>query len=340
MLNQTDLSRVDLNLLVLFDTVRQTLHVGRAAEQMHLTASAVSHGLGRLRRLLNDPLFLRTPKGVVPTERALQLSGPVADVLMQARSVLASAEPFDPASSTRRFTIGAPDGVSAVLLPSLLDCLRKKAPGIDIGVRQLLPAPGETSIERAWRSAYTDLEARTMDVAVLPFGAVPTRFQAGALYAEDFVIVVAAGHALARDPTLDRFCEMHHLVVSESGDAHGFVDTLLAEQGRKRRVALTVPNFMFALSVVAETDLVCAMPRRLAAMHATRFRILSIEPPLPLGRFELHAVTPRAALMDAGLKWLFEQVCGSGTRRRAARTAPIGKAKRTGRSGRPAAPPR
>jgi DNA-binding transcriptional LysR family regulator len=276
--------------------------------------------LGRLRRLLNDPLFLRTPKGVVPTERALQLAGPIADVLAQTRSVLASAEPFDPARSTRRFTIGAPDGISAVLLIQLMGELRGLAPGIDIGVRQLLPAPGETSLSRAWRSAFTELEARVMDIAVLPFGDVPLRFHASALYDEDFVIAVAAGHPFARNVTLNRFCAMRHLVVSDSGDAHGFVDQVLAEQGRSRRVALTVPNFMFALSVVAESDLVCALPRRFAAMHAARFGIASLEIPLPMGRFQLHAVTPKAALMDAGLKWLFELLCDSATRRSSQRT--------------------
>jgi DNA-binding transcriptional LysR family regulator len=74
MLNGIDLSRTDLNLLVLFEAVLEELHVGRAAERLNLSASAVSHGLGRLRRLLNDPLFLKTPKGVVPTERAKELA--------------------------------------------------------------------------------------------------------------------------------------------------------------------------------------------------------------------------------------------------------------------------
>ncbi len=74
MLNEIDLSRADLNLLVLFETVLKTRHVGRAAEKLNLSPSAVSHGLGRLRQLLNDPQFLRTPKGVVPTERANELA--------------------------------------------------------------------------------------------------------------------------------------------------------------------------------------------------------------------------------------------------------------------------
>src|SRR5688572_9671851 len=124
MLNQTDLSRMDLNLLVLFEAVLEERHVGRAAERLNLSPSAISHGLGRLRRLLNDPLFVRTPKGVVPTDRASELAAPIADVLARIRRVVATAEPFDPATSTRRFTIGAPDGVSSVLLTGLLDGLR------------------------------------------------------------------------------------------------------------------------------------------------------------------------------------------------------------------------
>lgn len=85
MLNQIDLTRIDLNLLTLFEAVLEEGHVGRAASRMHLTASAVSHGLGRLRRLLNDPLFLKTPKGVVPTARATELAAAIAEVLACAR---------------------------------------------------------------------------------------------------------------------------------------------------------------------------------------------------------------------------------------------------------------
>ena len=212
MLKQIDLVRADLNLLVLFEAVLEERHVGRAADRMRLTPSAVSHGLGRLRRMLNDPLFLRTPKGVVPTARANELAAPIADVLTRARSVIETSKPFDAARSTRRFTIGAPDGVSAVLLPPLLDQLRETAPGVDISVRQLLPVPGETSPERAWRVAFADLEARAMDVAIIPSEHIPARFHKRGLYDEDFVVAMRAKGARAL--TLDRYCEMHHAVVS------------------------------------------------------------------------------------------------------------------------------
>ena len=311
MLNEIDLSRTDLNLLVLFEVVLEERHVGRAADRLALTPSAVSHGLGRLRRMLNDPLFLRTPKGVVPTVRATELAGPVADVLARARTVISTAAPFDPESSTRRFTIGAPDGSSAVLLPPLLANLRKSAPGIDISTRQLLPTPGETSPARAWRFAFADLEARAMDIAIIPFDDIPARFHRRTLYQEDFIVAMRAGHPFAKAPTLDRYCEMQHLVVSHAGDAYGFVDEVLAKQGQSRRIALTVPNFMFALAVIAETDLITALPRRFAALHAPHFGVVTVEAPLPLGRFRLTAIAPKAAMMDAGLAWFFNVLAGA-----------------------------
>jgi DNA-binding transcriptional LysR family regulator len=300
MLNEIDLSRIDLNLLVLFEAVWEERHVGRAAERLNLTSSAVSHGLGRLRRHLDDPLFLRTPKGVVPTARATELAASIADILARIRGVMATVAPFDPSTSTRRFTIGAPDGISAVVLRSLLGELNQIAPRVDIGIRQILPAPA-----RIWQTAIADLEARAMDIAIIPSDDIPTRFEKRCIYEETFVIVVRAGHPFARDPTLDRYCEMKHLVVSYGGDPYGFVDEQLAKQGRARRIALTVPNFMFALAVVAETDLISALPRRFAALHAARFGVLSLDAPLSLPGFRVNAVIPKAAIMDPGVAWLF-----------------------------------
>lgn len=301
MLNKIDLSRADLNLLVLFETVLEEGHVGRAAARLNLSASAVSHGLGRLRQLLKDPLFLRTPKGVVPTARTMELAAPIADILARVRSVVSTAEPFDPASSTRRFVIGAPDGVSAVVLPPLLAKLRQTAPSVDISMRQVLPTPA-----RVWQSAISELETRAVDIAIIPSDDIPVRFVGRILYEEDFVIAMRAGHPFGQAPTLHRYCQMQHLVVSLTGDAHGFVDEMLAKQGYERRVALTAPNFMFALAVIAETDLISALPRRFVAMHGARFGVVSVDAPLTMERSRVRAVAPKVAMMDAGLAWLFD----------------------------------
>jgi DNA-binding transcriptional LysR family regulator len=301
MLNQIELSRIDLNLLVLFEVVMEERHVGRAARRLNLSPSAVSHGLGRLRRLLKDPLFLRTPKGVVPSARASELTAPIDDILARVRSVLSAAKPFDPAASERRFTIGAPDGVSAVLVPELLGAVRKVAPRINIGVRDILPIAGAGP----WDRALGELEARSIDVVLLPLDNVPARFAERTLYREDFVIGMRAGHQFASRPTLDAFCDAQHLVVSQAGDPHGFVDDLLASRGRSRQVALTAPNFMMALAVLAETELIAALPRQLVARHAARFGLASIEPPFPFRSDPIRAIATRSAMMDAGVAWLF-----------------------------------
>jgi len=305
MLNEIDLSRTDLNLLVLLEAVLEERHVGRAAERMNLTPSAVSHGLGRLRRLLNDPLFLRTPKGVVPTERAVELAPAIADILARARRVVSASAPFDPATSKRCFTIGAPDAVSAVMLPPLLATLKTAAPGIDLRVRQLLPPIKTREFDRAWEPVLAELETREIDIAIVPLRQVPARFAARTVYEEDFVIAARVGHPYAKRPNLEHFCTLQQIVVSLTGDAHGLVDKVLAKRGLSRRVALTVPNFMMALALIAETDLIGAMPRSLLAMHAPRLGLTLIEPPVPLRRDPIRAIVTKAAIMDAGVAWLY-----------------------------------
>jgi DNA-binding transcriptional LysR family regulator len=303
MLNEIDLSRADLNLLVLFETVLAERHVGRAAERLKLSPSAISHGLGRLRRLLNDPLFLRTPKGVVPTARATELAEPVADILARVRRVVSTAEPFDPARSSRRFTIGAPDAISAVLLPTLLADLRRSAPQVDISMRQALPQ------SLAWQAVLAELEARRADVIVIPpRGDVPARFASRLIGEEEFVIAMRAGHPFADSPTLERYCAALHLVTSQSDDSYAYVDQVLAARGLRRRVALTVPNFMLALAVVAGSDLLAAMPRSFVAMHGARFGVTSVEAPLPFDVFSIRLIAPGAAMMDAGIAWLFGRI--------------------------------
>jgi DNA-binding transcriptional LysR family regulator len=311
MMNEIDLSRTDLNLLVLFEIVMEERHVGRSAGRLNLSPSAVSHGLGRLRTLLGDPLFLKTPRGVVPTDRAMQLAAPIAGILAHVRSVVASAEPFDPARSSRRFTIGAPDGVSSVFLPSLLDALHETAPGIDIAIRQLLPSQGDTDPTRAWRNALVELEARAMDLAVLPQDDFPARFAKRTLYEEEFVIALRIGHPLARNVSTEAYCAAGHLVVSHSGDAFGFVDAALAELGLSRRVALTVPNFMFGLATLASTNLVSAMPARFVGKFGAQFGVIAARSPIALPRFQLNLVAPQVALMDTGLAWLVATLEGA-----------------------------
>lgn len=315
MLKHVDLSRTDLNLLVLFEAVMQERHVGRAAQRMNLSPSAVSHGLGRLRSLLGDPLFIKTPRGVTPTDRALALEETIAEVLAGARRIVETSAPFEPRTSTRAFTLGAPDATAAVFLPPLVSLLRKQAPHLDMRIRSLMPAPGATSAEVAWRNAFADLDTRAMDVAVLPADAAPARFSMVTLFSEGFVIAARSGHPWLAKPTLARFLAQDHLVVSQTGDPFGFVDAALAERGLKRRVTLTAPNFMLALALLAQSDLLAAIPASLFRLHGPRFRLKSTKPPLTLPGFDINAITPKPALQDVGVSWLvtsLARACSTG----------------------------
>jgi DNA-binding transcriptional LysR family regulator len=311
MLNETPLSRIDLNLLVLFEVVLAEGHVGRAAKRLSLSPSAVSHGLRRLRELLNDPLFLKHPKGIVPTERATALAAPIAAILAQVRNVVATADPFDPKTSTRRFRVGAPDAALAVILPPLLARIRASAPNVDVAVQHLQVAP--------WSEAFDVLDARGVDVAIIPLADVPARFVTRALYGEDFVVAMRADHPLRTGLTLKRYCEALHVLVSPIGDARGHVDRALAERGMARRVMLTVPNFMLALTAIADTDLLCAVPRNFLAAQAQRFRLVSAELPLNLGDDPLRAVAPKVALADGGVAWFVDALVASTASGRSAR---------------------
>jgi DNA-binding transcriptional LysR family regulator len=297
MLNRTNLARIDLNLLVLFEAVLEEKHVARAASRLHVSPSAVSHGLGRLRRLMQDPLFLRQPKGVVPTERARRLAAPIADILERARQVMSEAVGFDPATSHRRFVIGAPDGAYGVLLPPLLAEIRRTAPGIDLSVRNLVGN---------FETALSDLDERRLDLAIVPLSDIPVRFATRKLYDEDFVLVRRGGKAAARKLTLAQYCEAPHLVVSVSGDPVGPVDRELAKRGATRRVVLTVSNFMQAMAIVAESDLVAALPRQFALKHAARYKVDISEPPFQFLSSPLRAVVPEVATRDLGLAWLLD----------------------------------
>jgi DNA-binding transcriptional LysR family regulator len=301
MVHAIDLSRVDLNLLVLFEAVMAERHVGRTGKRLHLSPSAISHGIARLRVVLHDPLFLKHPKGVVPTDRATELAPAIGEILDRVRGVLGSAEGFEPRRSTRRFTIGAPDAVFPAVLPPLLAALAKTAPQIDIAARTIMP-----------QGALAELDARHVDLVIQPAlpTPIPPRFAHTRLYEEEFAIALRKGHPLGSKLSLAQYCAASHVLVSATGDPHGNVDTELRKLGRVRRVAATVPSFLAALALVSETDLVAAVPRQ-TRLYAGRFGVVLVNPPAPLAplsRSAINVIATRAGMTDAGIDWLYHTV--------------------------------
>jgi len=311
MLNQIDLSRVDLNLLVLFETVLAKRNVGLAAAALNLSPSAVSHGLGRLRRLLNDPLFLRTPRGVIPTDRALKLAPQIAEVLAGVRQVLAGAEPFDPGTSTRRFRLGVGDAFLCTAGPTLAARLAADAPSVGVSVLHIVPSFQQSLDEGPWDHVLAMLENRELDVAILPWLIGPARFALRPVPGGEDRLVAAtrSDHPFAQDPTIDTYCRSRHLVVSVRGDPVVATDASLSELGRTRRVVMTAPNFTSALFLAAESDLVVSLPQSLIAAHGARFGLVETPLPFEVSPSNIVTVTTRAALQDSGVAWLVDLVC-------------------------------
>jgi DNA-binding transcriptional LysR family regulator len=298
--SELDLSRVDLNLLVLFEAIERERHIGRAAERLNLSPSAVSHGLGRLRRLLNDPLFQKYPKGVAPTRRALELASPISEALARVRSVIAAAEPFDPATSRRRFHLGAPDGVLAFVLPALIARLAHAAPQIDLAARLLMPFEVPAA-----------LDSGAVEVALTPLGDLPARFCVRRLYDDEWAVAMRAGHPLAGRLDLDSYCRAGHLVVSLRGDPVANIDQELAAIGRRRRVASTAPHLLLGLQLAGESDLLIAAPAQLARRHAAGYGLSVAAPPRsPVSTSARRSRARRAAIRARLGCWPPSRTCG------------------------------
>jgi DNA-binding transcriptional LysR family regulator len=232
----SNLRNFDLNLLLAFDVLMQERNVTRAAERMFVTQSAMSHTLHRLRQQLDDPLLVKTPSGMQPTERAMALVAPVRSLLLEMERLLEPPQAFDPVSSQRRFTIAATDYMEFLLLPDLSRLIEQVAPGIDIHVKRT-------------ESAFplTQLENGSLDV-VLGFASIlepPAQLCCEHLFVDLMACVVRDDHPkILQAPSLEEYLSAAHMLISRTGSQVGVIDAKLAEMGLERRINLIVPHFI------------------------------------------------------------------------------------------------
>ena len=233
--------------------------------------------------------------------RALALAEPVADLLAQARNVLASAAPFDPATSTRRFVIGAPDG--SVFLRPLLAVLRDRAPGIDIGLRQLMPPQGGHSVERAWTPVFAQLEAGGHR-----YRGRADRSPAAALRGpHDLRRGFCRGRPCA--PPVRRAADAAALLPEPASGGVDYRRSLRHRRCRIGRAGSRPPcrayraGFCLGTCDGGRNRFDCGDAAAFVAMHAAHFAVVSRELPLHLRTFSIQAAVPKVALMDAGLAW-------------------------------------
>jgi len=296
-----DIRTVDLNLLKAFDALMDEGSVTRTAGRLAVTQPAVSGMLNRLRESFGDPLFVRTQRGVMPTPRAIELAGPVKDVLAQVEALLRPAA-FDPATASFTVSIATTDyALKAVVMP-FLAALRPLAPGIRVAVRPM----DETRLRGQF-------ERGEVHIALLTPQTTPQDLHARRLFDEDYVCVLRQGHPEAGRGrlTLARFCALDHAIVSlDGGGFVGATDEALKALGRSRRVVLSMPSFMSLLDVVRASDLIALVPRR----HVADVRdVVLVQPPLQVAGFTKVAAWHARTHEDARYRWaraLLFQSCG------------------------------
>jgi DNA-binding transcriptional LysR family regulator len=301
-MNGVHLGSLDLNLLLALDALLQERNVTRAAARLGITQSAASHALARLRGVTGDALLVRTKGGMVPTVRAETLGPPIRRALEDMTRALAPPARFDPRIARLRFTLGTSDYGELVLLPKLVELLAREAPHIDLRVHTI------------GTDVSAPLGTAAIDLAIAPVGRVDDSpgLVRRRLFDERFVCVVRRGHPLAgkRKLTLARFAAASHALISPSEKEGGFVDDALARMGMARRVAVMVPHFLMAPHLVASSDLVLTLARRVADVLAKPLRLALLEPPkeLSLAGFTMSAMWHERTQNDPAQRWLREQL--------------------------------
>lgn len=293
-IDTSHIRKLDMTLLLVFEEVLRHRKTTLAARQLGLSQSAVSHALSRLREIFADPLFLRRRDGLQPTARALALGPQVARLIDLAGETVRAGREFDPQTSTRTFRVAANDLFCTLLAPPLLAELRRIAPSVRLTFHYAVSA-----------QAFEGLKHDDFDLAVGRFYELPGGFESTEIGQEGFVVVARRNHPQIRNRlTLKRWLACEHLLVSFSGGLHGATDATLAAQGLKRNVAASMPLFFATLSSVATSDLIAAVPARLAAAQATRFKLAVYPPPLAIASFPVSLIRHERSKSDAGLDWL------------------------------------
>ncbi len=289
------LAGVDLNLALVLHAVLEERSVSRAARRLGLSQSATSHALARLRGLLDDPVVVRTPEGLVPTPRAQQLAPFLTAGLQALDQALLCRPVFDPSTTRRNFRLGASDYAEYLLLPPLLEQIGKHAPLVDVWAVPLRP-------DQDVQLATGDLD---LAIGLPPASDRFAGLHVEPLFEERFVCLVRKGHPLTRGKlTVSRFAKARHALIAPRGRPGGAVDSALEAQGLSRRVCLAVPHFLVAPPIIARTDLVLTIARRIAQAFRGSLPLTVLDPPLPLPHFTVAMMWHERTHADPACAWL------------------------------------
>jgi DNA-binding transcriptional LysR family regulator len=292
-----DTNRLDLNLLVALEALLAERNVTKAARRLNLSQPALSAQLNRLRDIFGDPLLLPAQRGMIATARALELHEPLHRALEQVRGVVKEQTPFDPATADMTFSIAASDYVQYAVLMPLTLTLQRDAPKVRLAWRAI-----------DGRTIAGQMETGEVDLGFITPETAPGALRSRKLFDETYVCIVRRNHPLIGSKLdLATFAALDHLIVSPRGG--GFTsatDAVLQSLSRERRVGLSIASFLMAPEIVARSDMVALVPRRLVQDRADRLLIL--EPPLAVPGFTISLVWHDRTTAHPAQRWLREKL--------------------------------
>jgi DNA-binding transcriptional LysR family regulator len=290
-------NKLDLNLLVALDAMLVERNISRAAERLHVSQSAMSSSLARLRTYFDDPLLVQVGRRMEPTPRAQALKEVVRDILGRVDTAIATRPQFDPAQSDREFRLFASDYTLVTLMPHLLALVRRQSGTVRL---QLSPLP---QLDRPQHA----LERGEADLLICPRNYCSREHPVEILFEEEFNCVVWSGSRFAQAGalTLDQYMAAGHVVTEPSGiDRPTLESWFMQHNGIVRRAEVTTFSFVAAPFVVVGTECVATVQGRLARF-AQRSQPLTLLPlPVPMPRMEQAMQWHKSRTHDAGLLWL------------------------------------
>lgn len=295
-----DFHGIDLNLLAAFDALVNERNVTRAAAHVGVSQPAMSAALSRLRTLFNDQLFLRSAHGLLLTPKARDLAEPVSQALKQIEEALLPKPRFEPANASITFTLGLSEYPAFVLLPIIVKAMENHGKGISLAVH------GVGSRD----SAVDLLDAGTIDVAI---GAPPSiaekRILTQTIMRDEFITIVRRDHPdVTNGMNMQTFLKLTHLLVSPEGDRYGMVDQALIHLGKRRTLGLTLPQMFAAPSVVAQTDMVSTVLKRIAQHSCDWRKLAAYPPPVAMPEINYDLMWHRRNDTHPAQQWLREQI--------------------------------
>ncbi|SNT38240.1 transcriptional regulator, LysR family [Noviherbaspirillum humi] len=289
-----DLKDIDLNLLVVFNELLMERRVSAVAEKLGLTQPAVSNALARLRRLLGDDLFLRTSRGMEPTEYASQLAEPIGYALGTIRSTLNRRSEFDPLTSDRKFTVGMTDIGEIYFLPGLMDALARQAPGVTV-----------STVRNTAINLRDEMEAGHVDLAVGLLPQLKSGFFQRRLFQQRYVCMFRADHPRFGDAlSVAQFAGADHVVVISPGTGHARMDETIERKGIQRKVRLTVPHFVAVGHILSNSDMIATVPERYAMQCAKPFGLRYVPHPVALPEVGINIFWHAKVHKEPANQWL------------------------------------